>query len=75
MKKAFKSMDVGIIPINENMSMQAAQYVEDYALSDSMELADALIAATCVQRNEVLCTANDKHYKAVKELKLNIFRP
>ena len=68
-------MDVSIIPINESTSLQAAKYVEEYALSDSMELADALIAATCVQRNEILYTANDKHYKAVKELQFSIFRP
>lgn len=75
MKKAFKAMDVSIIPINESASLQAAKYVEEYALSNSMELADALITATCVQRNEILHTANDKHYKAVKELQLSIFRP
>lgn len=75
MKKAFNAMDVSIIPINESASLQAAKYVEEYALSNSMELADALIAATCVQRNEILHTANDKHYKAVKELQLSIFRP
>ena len=51
MKKAFKAMDVSIIPINESASLQAAKYVEEYALSNSMELADALITATCVQRN------------------------
>lgn len=75
MKKAFKAMGVEIIPIDESVSFQAAQYVENYALSNSMELADALIAATCVQRNEALFTANDKHYKVVKDLQLNIFRP
>ena len=75
MKKAFKEMGVEIIPIDESVSFQAAEYVENYALSNSMELADALIAATCVQRNEALFTANDKHYKVVKDLQLNIFRP
>ena len=40
-----------------------------------MQLADALIAATCVQRKELLYTANDKHYKVVKELQMKVFRP
>lgn len=75
MKKAFKEMDVNIIPINEHISILASNYVDDYALSDSMQLADALIAATCVQRKDALFTANDKHYKAVKDLQLNVFRP
>ena len=75
MKKAFKSMGVSIIPIHENISQRAAKYVEEYALSNSMEMADALIASTCVEMNEVLYTANDKHYRPVKEIQLKIFRP
>lgn len=75
MKKAFKEMDVNIIPINEHISILASNYVDDYALSDSMQLADALIATTCVQRKDVLFTANDKHYKAVEDIQLNVFRP
>ena len=75
MKKAFKEMDVEIIPLSENISLRASEYVEKYALSNSMELADALIAGTCVELNDTLLTANDKHYKVVENLSLNIFRP
>ena len=31
-----------------------------------MEMADALIAETCMEHNETLATANDKHYKVVE---------
>lgn len=75
MKKAFKEMDVEIIPLSENISLRASEYVEKYALSNSMELADALIAGTCVELNDTLLTANDKHYKVVENLSLSIFRP
>jgi len=75
MKKAFRAMDVTVIPINERISLQAAEYVENYALSNAIELADALIAATCVQKKDILLTANDKHYKAITELQFSIFRP
>ena len=75
MKKAFKEMDVNIIPLTEHISICAADYVEQFSLSNSMEMADALIASTCVELNETLFTANDKHYKMIKELKIKEFRP
>lgn len=75
MQKAFNTMDVQVIPINEKISFRASEYVERYSLSSSMELADALIASTCVELNETLFTANDKHYKVIQELSLKIFRP
>ncbi len=75
MKKAFKTMGVNIIPISESISLRAAEYVEKYSLSTSMELADALIASTCIESKETLLTANNKHYKVVKEMKMKVFRP
>lgn len=75
MKKAFEKMGVSIIPITESISRRAAKYVEEYFLSSSMELADALIASTCIETGNLLFTANDKHYKVVENLQMNIFRP
>ena len=75
MKKAFAEMKVEIIPLNEDISFRASDYVEAYALSHSMELADALIAGTCMDKNDTLVTANDKHYKAVQGLQMTVFRP
>jgi len=39
-----------------------------------MQLADALIAATATTHGMTLYTANDKHYKIVKELDMLVFR-
>ena len=75
MKKAFVDMDVEILPLTERISLRASDYVETYSLSHSMDLADALIAATCVEENDTLVTANDKHYKVVKDLQMTVFRP
>ena len=61
MEKAFKDMGVGIIPISEEISRRASKYVKDFTLSRSMEMADALIASTCVELNDELYSANDKH--------------
>ena len=75
MKKAFAEMEVDVIPLSESISLRASDYVEMYALSHSMEMADALIAGTCMEQNETLVTANDKHYRAVEGLQMTVFRP
>ena len=75
MKKALADMGVEIIPLSEEISMRASGYVEAYSLSHSMELADALIAGTCVEKNDTLVTANDKHYRVVQGLQMTVFRP
>ena len=75
MKKAFHEMNVEIIPISEQISVKAAGYVEEFSLSHSLGLADALIASTCVDKNRVLYTANDKHYCMIDELQIKVFRP
>ena len=74
MKKAFAEMSVEIIPLSESISLRASDYVEMYSLSHSMEMADALIAGTCIEENETLVTANDKHYKVVQALQMTVFR-
>ena len=75
MKKAFADMDVEVIPLSEGISLRASDYVEAFALSHSMEMADALIAGTCMEQNETLATANDKHYRVVEGLQMTVFRP
>lgn len=72
--KFLKAFDIKILDITPEITHRAMQYVEDYALSDSMQLADALIAATAVETDETLCTANGKHYKCVPDLALSVFK-
>ena len=75
MKGAFSKMGIEIIPISESISRRAARLVEEYTLSHSMEMADALIAATCIEYGQTLFTANDKHYRMINEVSINVFRP
>ena len=75
LKRTLKQWNVKTIFINEEISALALFYVEEYFLSHSMQLADALIAATSVNYGLKIHTANDKHYRVVNELAIDIFRP
>lgn len=64
-----------ILPFTENVGHRALIYVEEYALSSNMRSGDAIIAATAVENNMNLVSSIAKHFKAVKDLKLNVFKP
>jgi predicted nucleic acid-binding protein len=72
-QKAFRAWNVEVIHIDREISSRASFYVQEYALSHSMMIADALIAATAVQIGETLLTANDKHYRFVPGLEIKKF--
>jgi len=69
------AFDFAILPLTENIGHRALVYVEEYTLAAGMRSADALIAATAVERNLELVTSNTKHFRAVKDLRLRAFRP
>jgi len=75
LQQTLKSWGVKIIFISEEISAKALFFMEEYFLSHSMQLADSLIAATASNYGLELITANDKHYKVVKELDIKVFRP
>ena len=74
LQKTLKQWNVKTIYVNEEISAKALFFVEEYFLSHSMELADSMIAATCSMYAMTLITANDKHYKVVKDLDIQVFR-
>ena len=74
-KSFLVDMEFSVLPLSENIGHRASIYMEEYHLSTSISMADALIAAAAIEANQQLLTANDKHYKAIKELDIKRFRP
>jgi len=64
-----------LLPITESIGHRALIYIEEYSLSNGIQAGDAIIAATAVEQNSELVTANVKHFKMIKELKLVTFKP
>lgn len=64
-----------VLPLTENIGHRASIYVEEYTLSSSIRSGDAIIAATAVENNMTLFSSNTKHFKAIKELNLKVFKP
>jgi predicted nucleic acid-binding protein len=75
LQKCLKRWMVEIIQISESISTRTMFLVEDYFLSHSLELSDAIIAATSLERQETLLTANDKHYKFIPNIQVKKFKP
>ena len=68
-------LDFEMIPLSAEIGYRACLYMEQHALKVDLAPADALIAATAVERQQPLCTANLKHYRQIAELELEPFRP
>jgi predicted nucleic acid-binding protein len=75
LRNSLKGWNAEIIYINEEISIKAMFLVEQYYLSHSIQLADALVGATAVIYGLPLLTANTKHYTIIKNIILKKFHP
>jgi len=75
LQKMINAWGIKVVYIDEDISAKALFYMEEYFLSHTMELADSLIGATCTKHGLTLITANDKHYRTLNDLEMEIFRP
>jgi len=75
LRKALHIWNAKILYISEEISAKAMFCVEQHFLSNSMQLADALIGATAIACGNPILTGNDKHYKVMKDLQVKKFRP
>jgi len=75
LRKALHVWNTKVLYISEEISAKAMFLVEQHYLSHSLQLADALIGSTAIHYGLPLVTANDKHYKIIKGLKIRKFKP
>jgi predicted nucleic acid-binding protein len=75
LQKFIKERTIKIIQINESISTRAMFLVEDFCLSHSMEMGDAIIGATSLEIKETLLTANYKHYNFIPNIQIHKFKP
>ena len=75
LRRSFRAWKVRLLYISEEISAKAVFYMERHYLSGSLPLPDALICATAISNGDALLTANDRHYRLIKEVDLRIFRP
>jgi predicted nucleic acid-binding protein len=74
-QKYLKKWSVSILQINDTISIRAMFLVENYFLSSSLELGDAIIASTALENQETVLTGNDKHYKFIPNIQIQKFKP
>ena len=75
LRSALRKWNAKILFINEDISAKAMFLIEQHYLSNSLVVADALIASTAVSNGIKLLTGNTKHYKVIKNIELERFKP
>jgi len=75
LRRTLREWNTEIISLNAEITAKAIVYVEQHFLSHAVQVADALIAASAIHLGQPLLTANDKHYRVIKELQCHVFRP
>jgi hypothetical protein len=75
LRKTLRNWNAKILYLNEDISAKAMFFIEQHFLSNSIVLADALIGATAISNGLKLLTSNIKHYKILKNIELETFKP
>ena len=73
LKKALTGRGTQIMPVTESFCARAMNLIDQHALSDGLQLGDALIAATALEHGLPLLTANVKHFSPIKGLGIERF--
>ena len=74
-RQSLRALQFRILPLSEPIGATAAAIIEQHALAHGIQLADALIAATAIETDHPLCTANVKRFRPIGSLSRVAFRP
>lgn len=72
-KRGLALRQTEIIPITPAICERAMALIDAHALSQGLQLADALIAATAIEHQFTLLTGNTKHFAAIDTLSIEAF--
>lgn len=64
-----------LLPLTEAITLCAIELMESLTLSHGLQMGDALIAATAIEHQLPVLTANVKHFSAVSGLAVEAFVP
>ena len=74
-QKMFEQRSAKVLPITEAITLGATGLMESLTLSHGLQMGDALIAATAIEHQLPVLSANLKHFSAIEKLKLEPFVP
>lgn len=74
-KKMFDKRAATLLPVTEAITLRATELMEAFTLSHGLQMGDALIAATAIEHQLPVLTANVKHFGAVSGFLIEAFAP
>ena len=74
-KKGLTMSKANILPVTPSITERAMALIDNHALSNGLQLGDALIAATALEHGLTLLTGNKKHFAKLPGLELEVFKP
>jgi predicted nucleic acid-binding protein len=74
-KKMLDKRSAKLLPVTEAITLRATELMESLTLSHGLQMGDALIAATAIEHQLPVLTANVKHFSAVASLTVEAFVP
>ena len=74
-KKMLDKRSARLLPVTEAITLRATELMESLTLSHGLQIGDALIAATAIEHQLPVLTANVKDFGAVAALTVEAFVP
>jgi predicted nucleic acid-binding protein len=74
-KKMLDKRSARLLPVTEAITLRATELMESLTLSHGLQMGDAFIAATAIEHQLAVLTANVKHFGAVEGLEIESFSP
>jgi predicted nucleic acid-binding protein len=74
-ERLLQAFNIRILELSENISIIARLLIKQHAQSHALTLGDALIAATAIQANLELVTANYRDFRFIDGLEVRKFVP